>query len=184
MHPVKIIWALRSVLYSPFFNKIGFGGYIGKPLFLAGIRRISIGSRTRIFPGMRMEAIGDGSISIGSNTVIEQNAHIISMGGALKIGNDVTIAPNVFISNVNHNYDNVALSVMDQGYSFSNTEICDSSFLGYGSVILPGTVLNKHCIVGANSVVKGVFPEYSVVVGSPARIVSRYNMATEKWEKV
>lgn len=183
MHPVKLIWALRAVLYNPFLKKIGFGGYIGKPLFLSGTKRIAIGSRTRIFPGIRMEAIEDGSISIGSNTVIEQNAHIISMGSALKIGNDVTIAPNVFISNVNHKHDNITLSVMDQGYSFHETEIGDSCFLGYGSVILPGTVLNKHCIVGANSVVKGVFPEYSVIVGSPAKVVKRYNTTTKKWEK-
>lgn len=183
MHPIKIVWALRGLIYSPFFKKIGFGGYFGKPLFLSGIRRITIGSRTRIFPGMRMEAIGEGSISIGSNTVIEQNAHIISMGSSLKIGNDVTIAPNVFISNVNHKYTDIGQSVMDQGYLLDKTEIGDSCFLGYGSVILPGTILDNHCIVGANSVVKGVFPAYSVIVGSPARIVSKYNTETEKWEK-
>ena len=49
------------------------------------------------------------------------------------------------------------------------------------SVILPGTILGKHCVVGANSVVSGVFDDYSVIVGSPARVVKKYNKETREW---
>ena len=41
--------------------------YIGKPCFIEGCKRISIGNKTRIFPGVRMEAIGTGEILIGDN---------------------------------------------------------------------------------------------------------------------
>ena len=129
MHPIKYCWALRALFYKFFFHKIGFKSYIGAPLFIAGARRISIGSRTRIFPGMRIEAIGNGSISIGNNTVIEQNAHIISMDQELRIGDDVTIAPNVFITNVNHAYEDIHKSVMDQGYIIRKTSIGNGCFI-------------------------------------------------------
>ena len=78
MHPIKYVWVLRAIGYKLFFKKVGLKTYIGKPMFVSGAERISIGSRTRIFPGMRMEAIGEGSIEIGNNTVIEQNVHIIA----------------------------------------------------------------------------------------------------------
>ncbi|MBR5372515.1 MAG: acyltransferase [Oscillospiraceae bacterium] len=184
MHPIKLIWAMRAVVYKLSFGKIGFRSYIGKPLYIEGRQRIAVGSRTRIFPGMRVEAIGKGRVIIGSNTVIEQRAHIISMDDDLVIGNDVTIGPNVFITNVNHKYEDVSKSVMDQGHVIRKTKIGDGCFIGYGAAIQAGTVLGKHCIVGSNSVVKGVFPDYCVIVGCPGRIIKKYNPQTKKWEKV
>lgn len=183
MHLIKFCWALRAMFYKLFFQKVGFKSYIGKPLFVAGVRRISIGSRTRIFPGMRIEAIGTGRISIGNNTVIEQNAHIISMDQELIIGDDVTIAPNVFITNVNHAYEDIHKSVMDQGYKILKTGIGNGCFIGFGATIQSGTILGNHCIVGSNSVVKGVFPDNCVIVGSPAKIIKVYDKERKCWKK-
>lgn len=81
MHPVKLIWGLRAILYKPFFQHIGKMTYVGKPCFIEGRKRISIGNRSRVFPGIRLEAIGDGNIIIGDNCAIEQNVHITSGGG-------------------------------------------------------------------------------------------------------
>jgi acetyltransferase-like isoleucine patch superfamily enzyme len=45
------------------------------------------------------------------------------------------------------------------------------SFVGTGSIIMPGTVLGKGCLVGAGTVVRGKIPDYSIVVGSPGEII-------------
>lgn len=50
--------------------------------------------------------------------------------------------------------------------------------------ILAGTVLGKQCIVGSSLVVMGEFPDYSVIVRSPARVVKRYNAQNKCWESV
>ena len=183
MHPIKYFWAARGFFSKLTFKHFGNMSYLGKPLYIEGKRRICVGNRTRIFPGLRMEALGNGSIIIGSNTVIEQNVHIISMDSELSIGDDVTLAPNVFITNVNHNYHAIDKSVMEQGYSKKKTVIGDGCFIGYGTAIQAGTVLGKHCIVGSNSVVKGDFPDNCVIVGAPARIIRRYNKETQAWQK-
>lgn len=183
MHPLKYVWALRALIYKPFFYTIGNMSYIGKPCFLSGTRLISIGEKDRIFPGIRMEAIEGGRIIIGNNVAIEQNVHIISHSASLKIGNDTTISANVFISNVNHIYDDIHKSVMDQGIQKQETIIGDGCFIGYGAVILPGTILGNHCIIGANSVVKGKYPSNSVIVGAPGRVVKQYNDKQEEWRK-
>ena len=81
MHPAKFLWGMRAILYKPFFGKFKFPSYIGRPCFIEGCKKIEIGKGVRIFPGIRMEAIGNGKITIGDNTAIEQNVHITSGGG-------------------------------------------------------------------------------------------------------
>jgi lipopolysaccharide O-acetyltransferase len=45
------------------------------------------------------------------------------------------------------------------------------SWLGERVAVLRGADIGRHCIVGANSVVKGEIPDFSVAVGAPARVV-------------
>ena len=182
MHPVKYLWAARAMIYKMTFGKIGNMTYIGKPTFIEGRKNIYIGNRVRIFPGIRMEAIGSGTINIGNNTAIEQNVHITS-GGKLEIGDDVTVVGNACITSIDHRYEDISKSVLNQGIEVTDTQIGDGCFIGFGAIIQAGTTLGRHCIVGANAVVRGEFPDYSVIAGVPARIIKRYNLNTEKWER-
>lgn len=45
------------------------------------------------------------------------------------------------------------------------------AFVGTGSIIMPGAQVGDFCIIGAGTVVRGMVPEYSIVVGSPGVIV-------------
>lgn len=184
MNIQKYFWALRAVCYKFSFRKVGNLTYIGKPLYVSGRKNITIGNRVRIFPGARIEAIGDGTIEIGNNVVIEQNVHIISAGGRLYIGDNVTIAPNCFITNVNHEYRDFTKSVMDQKLIVKETTIGEGCFVGYGVAIQAGTKLGQHCIIGSNSVVNGNYEDGLVVVGIPAKTIKKYNMNNKTWEKV
>jgi acetyltransferase-like isoleucine patch superfamily enzyme len=53
----------------------------------------------------------------------------------------------------------------------------DDTFIGVNSLILPGTVIGRNCIVGAGSVVRGTVPDGVVVMGNPARVVMSTEMA-------
>jgi serine acetyltransferase len=44
-------------------------------------------------------------------------------------------------------------------------------------LILPGTTIGKDCIIGAGSVVRGMVPDGSVVIGNPAKVVMTTAMA-------
>ena len=52
-------------------------------------------------------------------------------------------------------------------------QIGDGSLIGIGAVILNGAKIGKNCLVGAGSVVTEgkEFPDGSLIVGSPARVV-------------
>lgn len=179
----KIFWFFRALLYKPFFGSFGQPSYIGPPTFLAGTRKIFIGKKVRIFPNIRMEAIGEGaSININDNVAIGQNVHITSAMN-LRIGASTTILANVFITNIDHDYSNIDEHILNQPLIVKETQIGEFCFIGIGAAIQAGTILGKQCIVGANSVVRGEFPDYCVIVGSPARIVKKYNFETQQWEK-
>jgi serine acetyltransferase len=46
-------------------------------------------------------------------------------------------------------------------------------FIGINCIILSNTTIEDNCIVGAGSVVRGHFPENSVIAGNPAQIISK-----------
>ena len=52
--------------------------------------------------------------------------------------------------------------------------IGDGAWLGHGAIVLPGSVVGRHVIVGAGAVVTGELPDFSVAVGNPARVIRRY----------
>lgn len=181
----KLFWGFLTLFYAPFFKKISFPSYIGIPIFTLGLKRVSVGKRVRIFPGLRIETHQDGRIVFEDGISIGQNFHITSGGqGHLVIGKNTTISGNVFITNIDHDYQSLGQHILKQKMIVKDTRIGSYCFIGYGVAIQAGTVLGKQCIVGAHSVVRGEFPDYSVIVGIPARVVKRYNPISKQWDKV
>lgn len=184
MQFIKLLWASRAFMYKVTFGRMGNMTYIGKPAFILGSKNIFVGNRVRIFPGVRMEAHGlNGYITIEDNVSIGQNFHVTSKNFNLIIGKNTTITGNVFITNIDHAYQEIDKHIMEQPFIVSETTIGENCFIGYGVGIQAGTKLGKQCIVGANSVVRGSFPDYCVIAGAPARIIKKYNPAKKVWER-
>lgn len=59
---------------------------------------------------------------------------------------------------------------------FGKIKIGNNVFIGNNSTILPNTIIGDNCIVGAGSVVRGKFPDNSVIVGNPAKAVLKMNV--------
>ncbi|ELM3749663.1 acyltransferase [Aeromonas hydrophila] len=178
---LKVIWMCRAIIYKLAFGKFGFLSYIGPVTYLSGVSHLFFGKKVRIYPHARIESLG-GRVVIGDNVSIGQNIHIISTQEVF-IGKDTTISSNVFISDTDHCYTELGKHIMEQPVSNKKTIISDNCFIGFGVAILPGSILGKQCVVGANSVVKGSYPDYSVIVGSPAVIVKRFDLKTNSWRK-
>lgn len=180
----KLFWGLRAVLYKVRFGKILMPSYIGPPIFLYKEKNIYLGKKVRIYPGLRCECHNNGKVIIKDNVSIGQNLHITSSGNELIINKNTTISGNVFITNIDHDYKEVGKHILEQRYLEKKTIIGENCFIGYGVAIQAGTTLGKQCIVGAHSVVRGEFPDYSVIVGTPAKVIKKYNFETKMWEKV
>lgn len=53
------------------------------------------------------------------------------------------------------------------------TSVGDDCWIGLNAIILSGARLEKGCVVGAGSVVRGHFEPYSVIMGNPAVCVKK-----------
>ena len=179
----RYYWFFKTIFIRLLLPRIGPLSYVAGVIYVYGGWRVVIGNRVRIFPGLRIETHFGGRILISNNVAIQQNFHITSAREDLKIGKDTTILGNVFITNIDHDYTELSKHILQQEYKVRTTEIGDNCFIGYGASIQAGTILGKQCVVGAGSVVRGVFPDYSVIVGAPARIVKRFNQETGLWQK-
>jgi len=122
-------------------------------------------------PGQEMPT--DPVVRIGSRCVIGRGSHIVGHW-SIEIGDDIQTGPYVYITDQNHGYENPDEVVHTQWPSDVPVHIGTGSWLGTGVVILPGTELGRNVVVGAGAVVRGVFPDHSVIAGVPARVVRRY----------
>jgi acetyltransferase-like isoleucine patch superfamily enzyme len=175
---------MRGIVYKTIFGRFGNLSYIGKPVSIVGANNIFIEDKVRIYPGIRMEAANGGSIRIHENCSIAQNVHITADREELSIGSGTTIGGNSFITNLDHEYKEIGVPILNQKRNVKTTQIGKNCFIGMGACIQAGTILGKQCVVGANAVVRGTYPDYCVIVGIPARVIKKYNPETDKWEKV
>lgn len=170
---IKLIWACRGFCLKPFLKHWGWKSYIGKPLFISNLKRIWIGDRVRIYPGIRIECLNGANLVIENDCSIGQNLHL-TIGDVLVIGKGTTISSNVLITDIDHEYRMIDTPIMKQPLRIKKTRIGENCFIGTGAVILPGTILGKQCVVGANAVIRGVFPDYSVIAGNPGKIIKTF----------
>lgn len=56
------------------------------------------------------------------------------------------------------------------GYTRGKVKIGEYTFIGAGSVILPGVTIGKGCLIGSGTLVTQDIPDYSIVVGAPGKI--------------
>lgn len=95
------------------------------------------------------------TIWIGTRTNIQDNAVVhLDPGGAVKIGNDVTIGHSAIIH---------------------GCEVGDNTIIGMGAIVMNNAIIGQNCIIGAGALVKegAVIPDGSVAVGSPAKVIRK-----------
>ncbi len=169
----KLVWAVRLFCYSIFIGSVKFPGYLGKPMYLLGMKRIFLGRRVRFFPMARIEVFPEGRLVIGDNVAVAQSVHI-TCKRLITIGSGTCIAANVCITDIKHNYNDIEKNILAQTDEMSPTTIGENCFIGFGAVIDAGTTLGKGCIVGANAYLKGEYPAYSVIAAPPAKVIKNY----------
>jgi acetyltransferase-like isoleucine patch superfamily enzyme len=59
------------------------------------------------------------------------------------------------------------------GGIFGKIKLGNNVFIGNNSIILLNTTIGNNCIIGAGSVVRGQFPDDSVIVGNPAQVMMK-----------
>lgn len=182
-------YLIKTQFFTKYFYKhLGQRTIIFKPLKITP-KWISIGKSSVIYKNCRIEGVANyagkdyyPSIIIGDKVTIQQNLHL-TCANKVMIAENVAIAANVTITDIDHNYHDINLPIEEQNLNVSSVSIGKDSKIYNNVVILPGVNIGVHCVIGANSVVNKDIPDYSIVVGAPAKIVKRYNFVSNRWEQ-
>ena len=134
-----------------FAPQIDPSAYVDENAVLIGNVILKAGSSVWPFAALR----GDNEpivIGVGSNVQDGTVIHTDRGGLPVLVGDRVTIGHQVMLH---------------------GCTIADGALIGIQAVILNGAKIGRNCLVGAGSLVTGgkVFPDNSLIVGSPARVI-------------
>jgi acetyltransferase-like isoleucine patch superfamily enzyme len=169
---------------------------VRQPAYIRGRKYIKLSAGFTTGVGLRLDAFPElislppptKVLIIGRNVEVNDYVHIAAVH-LVEIKDNVLIASKVFISDHNHGYygNTGQVSSPDQApgnraLSYKPVIIEENVWLGEQVVILPGVTIGKGSIIGASSVVTQSIPPFSIAVGSPAKVIKRYNHTINAWE--
>jgi acetyltransferase-like isoleucine patch superfamily enzyme len=111
-----------------------------------------------------------GKVAVGKNTWIGPFT-IIDGSGGLSIGSNCTVAAGTHI----YTHDNVGQTLTGGKMPIQRQRVTigNCTYIGPNSIISKGTSIGSHCLIGANSFVNSSLPDFSVAMGSPAKIAGK-----------
>jgi acetyltransferase-like isoleucine patch superfamily enzyme len=128
-------------------------------------RELGFGEGTSVYD----ECLVLGDVNVGRHCWIGPYTVLDGLHADLTIGDHVDIGASAQI--YTHNTIERALTGHRASVFARATRVGDCCFIAPQAVIAPGTVIGDHSFVAAGSYVEGVFPPYSYIAGSPARVV-------------
>lgn len=147
---------------NPHLVRIGQATLIGPEVSL------SVG----MWPDETLDAPDGWIVRIGDRVNVGRRCALVGRY-RIEVGDDVTFAPDVYVTDHNHRYDEPGVPVSRQWVDGAPVSIGSGCWLGTRSVVLPGTTIGRNVVVAAGAVVRGDVPDHSVVAGVPAKIVRR-----------
>ena len=142
----------------------------------------------RRYPGAFMQGAPDvepqtfdAEIRIGDR--VSATSHLtVAAASKVEIGDDCLFASHIFISDNQHGFSNI-----DVPFKYQHLErirpvsIGKGCWIGEHVVIMSGVTIGDMSIIGANSVVTRSVPARSIAVGSPARVIRRWDDDAGDW---
>src|SRR3954467_10184715 len=186
--PASLRWVLRHRAYTPWYlvrywRLLRFR--LAKPhlvvrgmVFLGrrvelharpGYGRLEIGRWVHIGDGNSIRC-HEGSLRIGDKVVMGKE-NTINCYLDVEVGATTIIADWVYVTDFDHRTADVTIPIKDQGIVKTPVRIGPDCWGGVKVSVLRGSRVGRGTVLGAHAVVRGDIPEYSVAVGSPARVV-------------
>jgi acetyltransferase-like isoleucine patch superfamily enzyme len=144
--------------------------FIGNGVVLRGVKKGYHAALT--FPTTILLDVKGGEILIGDHSRI--NGAYLHAKKKITIGQNVLIASGVNILDSN-GHELVSLNRTQGKDKPEEILIGNNVWIGLNAIILKGTIIGDNSVVAAGSVVKGVFPQDSIIGGNPAVLMKKIN---------
>ena len=142
--------------------------------------RLEIGANTLLEPGVWITAPGDARVRIGEGTFLNLGVMVASVE-LVEIGSHCMLANGCFVTDGNHRFDDPDRPVTWQGFTTKGpTRIGDNVWCGANVVVTSGVTIGERCVIGANSVVTTDIPPRSIAAGAPAQVLKPIEWTTSR----
>ena len=125
----------------------------------------------------KIEVRPGGELRIGSGCFVNYGVDIVA-GSTVVLGDGVLVGPLVSIVD-----DDMHQLEPGRPRRVAPITIGDDVWLGRGVVVLPGTTIGDHSVIGAGSVVRGEVPARVVAGGVPARVLRELEIP-DGWRRI
>jgi len=148
--------------------------------------------------GLKPTIENDGQIMIGSNCclrafrlpvrlAVREGAELVLGAGSyvndgvnICATKSIQIGKNARIGDMTYIYDTSFHELTPgSGQGQAPVSIGDNVWIGANCMILAGSTIGNHSVIGAGSVVTGPIPKMSLAVGVPARVVREFTVAAD-----
>lgn len=149
---------------------------------------VKIGRGSIVHPGAVLVRHDGGTIRIGQNCEFSKGAMVLTFGGDIEIGDDVTVQPysvlyghgGLRIGNgvrvathcvlipANHRFDDLTKPIFKQGLTMRGIQIEDDVWVGAGARILDGVTVRRGCVIATGAVVTRSTEPLGIYGGVPA----------------
>ncbi len=189
----RALWLIRGLI------RLRAVVFIGDNVRLRGKGRILLGRGATIEPGCSVDGYARRGVRIGprsrvgAHSIISSTSHLSLFGSGFEMGSDsgfgeycyvgaaggVTIGDNVIMGQFisfhaqQHNFDNPNQLIRQQGSRETGITIGDNCWIGARVTFLDGARVGSNSVVAAGSVVRGVFPDRTLIAGVPAKEIRR-----------
>ncbi|KAM5341376.1 hypothetical protein ACJ41O_014407 [Fusarium nematophilum] len=138
----------REKMLQQMFGKVGKGAFVEPPI------NIDYGCNI---------SIGDGFYSNFNLVILDC--------GLVTIGNRVMFGPFVSIFAATHETE---VQSRRDGVEYAKSVIIgDDCWIGGNTTIMPGVTIGKGCTIGSGSIVTKDIPDFSVALGTPAKVIKK-----------
>lgn len=168
---------------------------------MGGLKYIKLGNNFMAGRGLWLQAYDEYTINgyrylfhpqiiIGDNVIVNEYVHIGCVN-RIKIGNNVLMGSKIYITDHNHGVyrgdypDSPDVPPVQRPLTEGEAVIIeDNVWLGEFVTVLPGVTIGYGSIIGTHSTVTHDIPPKCIAVGSPARVIKRWNEDTHTWDQV
>jgi lipopolysaccharide O-acetyltransferase len=178
MRRVQLRARLTRPYWSRRFHSFGAATIVHRPGGVFGPQLIAIGSHSLILAGTYLSVETPAwhrpapVLRIGDRVGIRPYC-MISASEQIVIEDDVIIGAFSSVIDSDHTFAEGRPNVMHNSVASAPIRIGRGTWLAERVAVLKGSDIGRCCIVGANSVVRGELPDYSIAAGAPARVIGR-----------
>lgn len=160
------------------FHEFGESAILHRPLWVYGPHQIAIGAHSLLLHGLWLSVETNAwdrpapVLSIGDRVGIRPYCSI-SASESIVLEDDVILSAYSTVIDSDHTFRAGQPNVMHNPVDTAPVHIGRGTWIGERVAVLKGSRIGVCCIIGANSVVRGEIPPYSIAVGAPARVVGQ-----------